>query len=65
MLDIGMSSDYRSGVSEIVVCELCSEDTDGRYLEYCAYCGRTVCPHCYVDHIQGVTCLDCLGHEDE
>jgi len=67
MDDIGMSADYRSGVSNTVVCELCKchPEVDARFAEVCAYCGRTVCCDHYIDHISGVTCLDCLPVEEE
>jgi hypothetical protein len=59
MQDIGMSPDYRSGISDTVQCQICYRHIYGARIETCAYCGRNVCPQCSTDYRSGAACRDC------
>jgi len=56
MEDIGMSPDYRSGISDIGTCHVCERQGRADLLERCQICGRPMCPDCRQDD---ETCVDC------
>ncbi|NIV31592.1 MAG: hypothetical protein GWN58_19530 [Anaerolineae bacterium] len=59
MDDIGMDSDYRSGVSESVECHVCERTGPDELATICSECRRPACPDCHDTYMDEPVCDMC------